>query len=99
MDLYPPKNTADLKNIEKLEERMNQKQIPILDHLSFSGKYWNIESIEFMDVTDRNNTLIESVKGLSYRPNTSRRNLLFAHNSENDKGFFILKGPPAQVSS
>ncbi len=92
--VYTPKNIADLKNIEKLEEQLNQKQYPVLDHLTFTGKHWKTESLEFMDVTDRNNTLVKSVKAISYRSNTFRGNILFAHNSEINKGFFILKESP-----
>ncbi|NWJ51376.1 MAG: alpha-galactosidase [Bacteroidetes bacterium] len=92
--VYKPQNIADLQNIEKLEEHLNQKQYPVLDHLSFTGKHWSLESIEFMDITDRNNTLVKPVKAISYRANTFRGNILFAHNSETNKGFFILKEAP-----
>lgn len=92
--IYKAQNAADLKNVEKVEERSIPKQYPTLDHLSFPGKHWGLEVVEFMDVTDRNNTLVKPYRGLSYQSNTYSGNILFAHNSEINMGFFILKEAP-----
>jgi hypothetical protein len=92
--LYRPQNTADLKNIEKLEESSVQKLYPVLDHISLAGKHWSLESVEFTDVTDRNNTLVKPSKGLSYKSSSYRGNIIFANNTENEKGFFFLKEAP-----
>ncbi|WP_080905557.1 alpha-galactosidase [Parabacteroides sp. Marseille-P3160] len=87
-------NQADLKNIESTKDMGQTALMPILDQLSFPGRHWNLETVEFFDVTDRNNTLVKPYTALSYRKNYFRGNLLFARNEENEKGLFFLKEAP-----
>ena len=87
-------NAADLQNIEALTANSTQGNIPVLDHLSLSGRHWQIEAIEFLDITDRFNTLARPVSELSYRDCLYRGNILFARNREKDAGFFMLKEAP-----
>ena len=90
----PPANAADLQNIEALTANSAQGNMPILDHLSLPGRHWSIEAIEFLDITDRFNTLVRPVGELSYRDCLYRGNILFARNREKDAGFFMLKEAP-----
>ncbi len=68
-----------------------QNEIPVLDQISLEGKHWKLSSVEFLDYSDYNNTLVRPYNGLSYHENVYRGNLLFFHNLENDNGLFFLK--------
>jgi hypothetical protein len=87
-------NLADLKNIESLNTLSHKNDIPVLEQIKLPGRHWRISSVEFFDVTDRNNTLVRPYEALSYRENTYRGNLLFFENMENDNGLFFLKEAP-----
>ncbi len=87
-------NPADLKNIESDRDMVTKVLTPVIDQLYLSGKHWKIDAIEFFDVTDRNNTLVKAISSLSYHKNQHKGNLLFAHNTEIEKGIFFLKEAP-----
>ncbi|MRX76948.1 alpha-galactosidase [Pedobacter petrophilus] len=87
-------NVADLKNIENINHAEADNDPPILDQLNLSGKHWALEVVDFLDVTDRNNTLVKPYKGLSYKSEIYKGNILFADNKEAGKGLFILKEAP-----
>ena len=63
----------------------------MMEQLVLEGKHWQLEAVEFFDVTDRFNTLVRPVRALSYRDCLYRGNLLFAENTEKEAGFFMLR--------
>ncbi len=88
-------NPGDLQNIEKLTEATKPESVPVLEKLEFAGKHWRLKAVEFLDVTDRFNTLVFEKEALSYRgDNIFRGNLLFATDQLSGTGFFILKESP-----
>lgn len=90
---YP---TDNAKNI-----LTQQNEIPVIDQIALKGKHWKLNTVEFLDYSDYNNTFIKPYSGLSYNENVYKGNLLFFHNLENDNGLFFLKEAPctrAQLS-
>lgn len=87
-------NAADRKNIEFAEDMKSQQMTGILDQLKLDGFHWQTKIVEFFDVTDWNNNLIQEKNIIPYRKTPHRGNLLVAHNNENNKGFFFLKEAP-----
>jgi len=87
-------NMADMVNLEKLTAGNPGSNTPVIEKLELPGKHWQINAVEFFDITDRFNTLVNSVKTLSYRPNIFRGNLLFAYNNVTNNGLFILREAP-----
>jgi len=87
-------NLADIVNIEKLTTSNAGNNTPVLEKLELLGRHWQLNAVEFFDVTDRFNTLVKSVRALSYRPNQYRGNLLFAYDNASENGVFILKEAP-----
>lgn len=88
-------NAADRKNIEFTADMKSQQTTAVLDQLKLDGFHWKTRIIEFFDVTDWNNNLVQERNIIPYRKTAYRGNLLFAHNMENNKGFFFLKEAPA----
>lgn len=87
-------NVGDLQNIEKMSENVNPEYVPVMEKLELPGKHWQIEAIEFFDVTDRFNTLVKKTEAMGHRDNTFRGNILFATDKISDNGIFILKDAP-----
>lgn len=87
-------NAADRKNIEFAEDMKSQQMTAILDQIKLDGFHWQTKIVEFFDVTDWNNNLIQERNIIPYRKTNYRGNLLVAHNNENNKGFFFLKEAP-----
>ena len=85
---------AALQNIEQLTQNSQGGNVPVMEQLMLEGKHWQLEAVEFFDVTDRFNTLVRPVHALSYRDCLYRGNLLFAENTEKEAGFFMLKEAP-----
>ncbi len=69
-----------------------------MEQLTVPGKHWNLRSVQFYDVTDRNNNLVQNYDQFLYR-NDSRLvgNLLFANEVFSDHGLFILKEAPTST--
>jgi hypothetical protein len=88
-------NLADMVNIEKLSAGNAGNNAPVLEKLELPGRHWQLNAVEFFDVTDRFNTLVRSIRAFSYRPNYYRGNLLYAYDNASDNGVFILKEAPA----
>lgn len=88
-------NSADLKNIEFTEDMKSKQVTAVLDQIKLDGFHWQTKAVEFFDVTDWNNNLVFESKFIPYRKNSYKGNLLFAHNMENDNGFFFLKEAPS----
>lgn len=91
----PSVNAADQKNIEFIEDMKVKGAVPVLDQLKLEGFHWQSKTVEFFDVTDWNNNLVVEHKFIPYRKRTHRGNLLFAHNQEQQSGFFFLKEAPS----
>lgn len=87
-------NLADMKNIEFTEDMKSKQVTVILDQINPGGNHWQMKAVEFYDVTDWNNNLVFETNVIPYRKNSYRGNLLFAHNAENNNGFFFLKEAP-----
>lgn len=86
---------TDMKNIEFAEDMKSKQVTAILDQIKLDGFHWQTKIVEFYDVTDWNNNLVFENNIISYRKKTYKGNLLFAHNKENNKGFFFLKEAPS----
>jgi alpha-galactosidase len=87
-------NIADMVNLEKLTPSNAGNNTPVIEKLELTGRHWKLNAVEFFDITDRFNNLVNEVKTISYRPNFYRGNLLFAHDNINNNGIFILKEAP-----
>ncbi len=87
-------NMADKKNIEFVEDMQTKPITVLLDQFKPGGNHWHMKTVEFYDVTDWNNNLVFETEVIPYRKNSYRGNLLFAHNSIDDNGFFFLKEAP-----
>lgn len=89
-------NVGDLINIEKIEAIAQGKaNAPVIENLSLPGKHWRLNSVEFFDVTDRRNNLVQEYQQLLYNGESRLKgNLLFINDVLSDKGIFILKESP-----
>jgi len=92
--MQPGTNLADMVNLEKLTASTAGSNTPVIEKLEFPGKHWKLSAVEFFDITDRFNNLVNKVEVMSYRPNLYQGNLLFAHDNGTDNGIFILKEAP-----
>lgn len=92
--LQPGTNLADMVNLEQLISKNTVTNAPVIEKLELPGKHWQLNAVEFSDITDRFNNLVHTVDAISYRPNLYRGNLLFAHDKVSDDGIFILKEAP-----
>ncbi|HEY0772004.1 MAG TPA: hypothetical protein VGD31_16875, partial [Sphingobacteriaceae bacterium] len=73
-------NAGDLSNIESAKAAAEGKAVaPVIEHLAVPGKHWRLKAVQFSDITDRYNNLVEEYSQLLY-VNESRLpgNLLFA---------------------
>lgn len=85
---------ADRGNIEFAEDMDSGTVTAVLDRLNFPGQHWHARTVEFWDVTDWNNNLVDSRDFISYRKNGFRGNLLFARDGRDGNGFWFLKEAP-----
>lgn len=85
---------ADMINLEKLTATNAASNTPVIEKVALPGRHWQLNAVEFFDITDRFNTLVHRVEALSYRPNLYRGNLLFAHDPVGKRGIFMLKEAP-----
>jgi len=88
-------NAADQKNIEFAEDMKSAQVTSVLDQLHLDGFHWQTKIVEFFDVTDWNNNLVQEKNIIPYRKAAHKGNLLVAHNAELNKGIFFLKEAPA----
>lgn len=92
--LQPGTNLADMVNLEKLSASTAGNNTPVIEKLELPGRHWRLDAVEFSDITDRFNNLVNNVRAISYRPNLYRGNLLFAHDNTSNYGVFLLKEAP-----
>jgi len=67
----------------------------VIERLCLPGRHWRLTAVQFCDVTDRNNNLVQEESVLAYRG--ERRltgNLLFADHLLEERGLFVLKEAP-----
>lgn len=88
-------NSADMKNIEFIEDMKSRQINAVIDQIKLDGFHWKTRIVEFMDVTDWNNNLVFETNIIPYRKNSYRGNILFAHNTEVGRGVFFLKEAPS----
>jgi len=90
-------NQGDLRNIESEEARLQEEVSRVtIDMIKTEGMHWEATSVEFFDITDRNNTLVQEYNRLVYRQETQMRgNLLLLENRLNGDRLFMLKEAPA----
>ena len=94
---YATLNTGDLRNIENAAAEAEGKSVVTqIEQLALPGKHWRIRSVQFYDITDRNNNLVQEYNQLLYRSESRLTgNLLFANEAMGDHGVFILKEAPS----
>lgn len=68
---------------------------PVLDQICLKGRNWHCTAVEFHDVTDHHNTLVEEHRFISYHhEKTWNGNLLLARDAVTGDGLFLLKEAP-----
>ena len=89
-------NEADLNSIENAATAAEGHVVDTtLLRLGLPGRHWRVRAVQFWDVTDRNNTLVEETSLLPYRnPKRLSGNLLFADDLVNGGGLFLVKEAP-----
>lgn len=88
-------NQGDLRNVENLKSaQIFMDKAVILDRFMLPGRHWKQTAVEFFDITDRNNTLVQELSSYAYRGNFYRGNLFFTHNQERNAGLFLIKEAP-----
>ncbi len=91
----------DLGNWKYLPQRniLSQgSEIPVLDRVSFGGKHWKLDLVEFTDNSDSHNTFVKHHSETAYHDNVYKGNILFFGNMEDDLGLFYLKESPLAPS-
>lgn len=90
-------NNGDLRNVESnVAAREGEATAPVMETLSLPGRHWRTRAVQFFDVTDRNNNLVQAADQLLYRGESRQKgNVLFADELMADRGLFILKEAPA----
>ncbi len=92
-------NSADNKNIESTDviKRQKESKSRHLETFSPGGMHWQVKTVEFFDVTDWNNNLVEERTFIPYRRAGYKGNLLFARDAVDGNGFFFLKEAPCSA--
>lgn len=89
-------NQADLRNIESEAARLqSESSFASSDIIKLEGPHWQARAVEFFDITDRNNTLVQEYDRLAYRQEVQLRgNLLLLTNTLTGERLFLLKEAP-----
>ncbi len=87
-------SAADRSNIEHAEDMKVKPVTAVLDRLSLPGQHWHGSAVEFRDITDWNNNLVDRRDFISYRKTNYRGNILTVTDGENGGGFVFLKEAP-----
>lgn len=87
-------NAADRKNIEHAADMKVKPVTMLLDRLDLKGNHWHGRAVEFRDITDWNNNLVDERNFISYRKTNHRGNILTVTDGEDKGGFIFLKEAP-----
>lgn len=87
-------DAADRRNIEDAAHMAVKPVTSALDRLSLKGQHWHGRAVEFRDITDWNNNLVDERDFISYRKTNYRGNVLLLSDGENGGGFVFLKEAP-----
>lgn len=87
---------GDLKSIENDEAKLQGvTEVAVTERIRLLGSQWKAKSVEFFDITDRNNTLVQTYDRLAYRQESQMRgNLLLLKNITSGQQIFLLKEAP-----
>lgn len=90
------KNLGDLKNVETITDvKKSTPGVTVMEQLALPGRNWHLKAVQFFDITDQNNNLVQTYDQLPYRAESHLTgNLLFADEGLTDNGIFILKEAP-----
>jgi len=70
-------------------------EAPRMDRLDLGGRHVRVDAVQFYDITDLRNTLVQTRSLLPYRrPAPLRGNVLFVRSTLSDAGVFMLKQSP-----
>lgn len=87
-------SAADRSNIEHAEDMKVKPVTAVLDRLALPGQHWHGSAVEFRDITDWNNNLVDRRDFISYRKTNHRGNILTITDGSNGGGFVFLKEAP-----
>ena len=87
-------DAADRRNIEDAAHMKVKPVTSALDRLSLKGQHWHGRAVEFRDITDWNNKLVDERDFISYRKTNNRGNLLMLRDGEHGGGFVFIKESP-----
>jgi hypothetical protein len=93
----PQVNQLEVRNIEnEAAVKLGESDVQVIDRIRPEGPHWKAKAVEFFDVTDRNNTLVQGYSRLLYKAaHQLRGNLLFLENTLTGQRLFILKEAPS----
>ena len=93
---YLPQVVNDsLRDIRFVRHGKARKYVPIIEKTAFPGKHWRYRVVEFFEMTDHLNNLVQEYRPLGFCERLYRGNLLFAQNEEQKQGLFFLKEAPS----
>lgn len=89
-------NAGDLRNIEThAAVTEGDFKATVIERLKLQGRNWKTKAVQFFDITDRNNNLVNERSQFVYRGESHLPgNLLFITSQLNDHGLFLLKEAP-----
>lgn len=88
-------SAADRSNIEHAEDMKVKPVTAVLDRLTLDGNHWHGRAVEFRDITDWNNNLVDTRDFISYRKTNYRGNILtVTDGTAGGGGFIFLKEAP-----
>lgn len=85
---------ADRGNIESKEAMKVKPVTAVLDRINPGGNHWHGRAVEFRDITDWNNNLVDERRFISYRKTNYRGNVLLLSDGLRPGGFVLLKEAP-----
>lgn len=85
---------ADRGNIESKEAMKVKPVTAVLDRVNPGGNHWHGRAVEFRDISDWNNNLVDERDFISYRKTNYRGNVLLLSDGLRPGGFVLLKEAP-----
>lgn len=87
-------DNSDRSNIEHTEDSKVKPVTSVIDRLSPGGNHWKGRAVEFRDITDWNDNLVDEKEFISYRKTNHRGNVLLLTDLDKGGGFVMLKEAP-----